>query len=54
MQSFSELSGRNILVTGANGFIGTALVKRLWECGAEVYALVRSGEAFRPARFAMV
>ncbi len=43
MKSFSELSGRNILVAGANGFIGTALVKRLCECGAEVYALVRSG-----------
>ena len=43
MQSFSKLSGRNILVTGANGFIGTALVKRLCECEAEVYALVRSG-----------
>ena len=42
MRSFSELSGRNILVTGANGFIGTALVRRLRECGAEVYALVRS------------
>ena len=43
MSSFSELSGCNILVTGANGFIGTALIKRLCECGAEVYALVRSG-----------
>ena len=43
MSSFSELSGCNILVTGANGFLGAALIKRLCECGAKVYALVRSG-----------
>lgn len=31
------------LVTGANGFLGTALVKKLVDDGHEVYALVRKG-----------
>jgi len=35
-------SGRNVLVTGASGFIGTHLCQRLAAAGAEVHALSRS------------
>ena len=38
---FSELSGREVLVTGAGGFIGAHLVAALEEQGASVHALVR-------------
>jgi NAD dependent epimerase/dehydratase len=36
-----ELAGRKVLVTGAGGFIGSHLVERLSERGANVRALVR-------------
>ena len=40
-----SLAGRRIAVTGATGFLGTALVERLLRCvpGCEVVALVRPG-----------
>ena len=36
-----EISGKRILVTGATGLIGKALIKTLLECEAVVYAVVR-------------
>lgn len=41
MKTFSSFSGLKILVTGANGFIGTHLCQHLCRAGAEVYALSR-------------
>lgn len=38
-----SLHGTPVMVTGANGFIGSRLVERLVESGADVRALVRSG-----------
>ncbi len=46
--SAAELAGREVLVTGAGGFIGSRLTERLVEAGATVRALVRytsDGEA---------
>lgn len=43
-----DLQGKNVLVTGANGGIGTALVKALLDKGAaKVYAAARSIDAVR-------
>lgn len=39
----NELQGKRILVTGANGFIGSRLVEKLLECNANVLALVDKG-----------
>ncbi len=39
MNSFPSLVGKRVLVTGANGFIGYHLVKKLAEVNATVYAL---------------
>jgi len=36
------LTGKNVLVTGAAGFIGSSMVKELVSQGANVYSLVRS------------
>ena len=36
-----ELSNKKILVTGASGFIGSFIVERALELGAEVWAAVR-------------
>ena len=45
-----ELAGRRIAVTGATGFVGTALVERLLRAvpGCEIVLLVRPGSAKRP------
>lgn len=40
MNSFQSLTGKRILVTGANGFIGAHLVKKLLDVKAMIYALV--------------
>ncbi len=39
------LAGRRVLVTGASGFLGTHLTRRLAEGGAEVHAVSRSSRA---------
>ena len=36
------LKGRNILITGSTGFIGSNLVRRFIKIGAEVYILTRT------------
>jgi nucleoside-diphosphate-sugar epimerase len=36
-----ELTGRRVVVTGAAGFLGATLVRRLQQAGAEPYAIVR-------------
>ena len=43
-----RMNGKNVLVTGANGFIGRALVERLSADGARVCALVRNEAATLP------
>jgi len=48
MQMLNGLEGRRILVTGANGFIGSHLCLRLRQEGAEVHAVYRSR---RPSDF---
>lgn len=40
--------GRTVLVTGASGFIGSHLVQRLSELGADVHALARAGTGGAP------
>lgn len=44
------LQGKTVLVTGATGFVGGALVRRLANDGAEVKALARSPEKGRSLR----
>jgi nucleoside-diphosphate-sugar epimerase len=39
----SHLAGRRVLATGASGFIGSRLVDRLNQAGAEVHAVSRTG-----------
>ncbi|PWV99058.1 nucleoside-diphosphate-sugar epimerase [Hoeflea marina] len=41
----SDLSGRAVLVTGANGFIGAHLTAALLQAGADVHAMVRAGSS---------
>ncbi len=41
MQPAADWSGRRVVVTGAGGFIGSHLVERLAQLGAEVTAFVR-------------
>ena len=42
MELQSRLDGRPVLVTGADGFVGSHLVERLLETGADVHAFVRA------------
>jgi len=39
------VENKHILVTGANGYLGSCLVRQLSEAGATVWALVRSAES---------
>jgi nucleoside-diphosphate-sugar epimerase len=43
----AALSGRRILVTGASGFLGTPLCRRLQKAGGEVHGTTRSDRARR-------
>jgi len=43
----SSLQGRNVLVTGANGFIGSHLARKLLREGARVHVLVRKNSNSR-------
>lgn len=45
MMSSYQFSGRKILVTGASGFIGSHLCRRLCDSGAEVHGISRSGDS---------
>ena len=48
----AALTGRPVLVTGATGFIGSHLVRRLVNDGADVHALTSSVSSIYPARLA--
>ena len=45
-----SLAGKRIAITGATGFVGTALVERLLRCvpDCELILLVRDGKRTRP------
>ena len=45
MMSSYQFSGRKILVTGASGFIGSHLCRRLCDSGAQVHGISRSGDS---------
>ncbi len=38
-----DFKGKNIMITGAGGFIGSAIVRRLVTLGAQVHAIIRPG-----------
>ena len=44
VESFSQYVNRKVLLTGATGFIGAPLCRRLIEHGAEVYGISRSAQ----------
>src|SRR5262249_18371579 len=41
IESSDQIADKTILVTGASGFIGTHLCRRLIDCGARIYAISR-------------
>lgn len=41
----AQLAGKSVLVTGASGFIGSHLCRRLSECGAQIHALSRQARS---------
>jgi UDP-glucose 4-epimerase len=43
MTTLESLAGRNVLVTGASGFLGMHLCRRLRHNGAQVYGISRTG-----------
>jgi UDP-glucose 4-epimerase len=49
-EAHDTLAGRVVLVTGASGFIGTHLCRRLLSLGATVHALSRTGAAHADSR----
>ncbi|MHB2023034.1 MAG: NAD-dependent epimerase/dehydratase family protein [Mycobacteriales bacterium] len=46
----AALTGQRVLVTGGSGFIGSHLVRRLLEAGADVHVLTSAVSAVYPAR----
>ncbi|WP_436903779.1 GDP-mannose 4,6-dehydratase [Halovenus halobia] len=38
----SKLTDRLVFITGADGFVGSHLVNRLVDCGADVHVFVRA------------
>jgi UDP-glucose 4-epimerase len=46
MVKSDQFFGQKILVTGASGFIGPHLCRKLSKYGADVYAISRTGEGF--------
>src|SRR5579875_3068944 len=46
----SDLRGTRVLVTGATGFLGSHMVRRLVGAGAVVFGVRSSGSAERPER----
>jgi UDP-glucose 4-epimerase len=49
MVSSSHLSGQKILITGASGFLGSHLSRRLWQTGYEVHAVSRKQHSAQDA-----
>lgn len=45
MKNLTQLTNKNVLVTGASGFIGSFLSKKLLDLGAKVYAVSRRKQA---------
>ena len=42
MQNYKNLSNKKILITGASGFIGSHLLRRLKKAGSKIYAISRN------------
>lgn len=50
MAAEPDLTGRRVLVTGASGFLGSHLTRRLVELGAQVHALTSTVSSVYPTR----